>query len=71
MDLVFVCHIRLIINLFDRMQAGGWTCNQAAIASFLFRFFMAVSAELEAEVPGSAPLFGSGRPARDPCRPAF
>lgn len=32
--------------------------HKAAVASFLFRFFMSVSAELEAELPGSAPLFG-------------
>ncbi|KAK9866639.1 hypothetical protein WJX84_012043 [Apatococcus fuscideae] len=47
----------------------GWRLNmhQAAIASFLFRFFLSVSVQLEAEVPGSAPLFGpselSGAPA--------
>ena len=48
---------------------AGWRLNmhQAAIASFLFRFFLSVSVQLEAEVPGSAPLFGpselSGAPA--------
>lgn len=51
---------RQILNTTVQHVVSGWRLDvhKAAVASFLFRFFMSVSAELEAEVPGSAPLFG-------------
>ncbi|KAK9830775.1 hypothetical protein WJX74_006631 [Apatococcus lobatus] len=56
-------------DITETSESTGWKLDvhKAAVASFLFRFFMSVSAELEAEVPGSAPLFG---PADQPGIPA-